>query len=287
MGVITAISLFLIAIGLVVAVQMKLISGETLGIWAKATGVVAFLAAILVFVVPAALPTPSLPEEMDTPINPTQIPITNTSSFIPTSNTNGVLIDTPIDISVYSNGNITGSFPELSLGEHHFGSVLFYIPKGNNSIHTQTSHNPQFSTDYVIPFSYIASPKKVFILINAGFTYNFNGKNIGYIELLFTNGGSLKYDLVLGENVREWSIGSAAINSDLVITTNSPEIQQVYLTTNQIDTTAVIDMLELEIPDEHSSAAIESIRFKDSSQELWDSMNPGFFVTGITVRSLK
>jgi hypothetical protein len=53
MGIFTAIILLLIATGLFVAVQKKIISNETLGVLANIAGIVALLAAIFVFVVPA------------------------------------------------------------------------------------------------------------------------------------------------------------------------------------------------------------------------------------------
>ena len=210
-----------------------------------------------------------------------------TPSFTPTAGINGVLSDTPIDISTYSTTDITILLPDFPLGDQYFGSgVHFFIPKGENSFHTQNSKNQQYPTEYLIPVSYIAFPKKVFVLINAGYTATYYGKNIGYIALHFASGESLKYDLVLGENIREWSIGSGA-DGNLVVTTSSSDVQQIYLGTSSKNTTGVVDMLELNIPSDYSNTAIKSIEFKDSSQELWNSMNPGFFIIGITVRSIK
>lgn len=56
MGILTAIILLILAVGLFISVQVKLISNETLGVLANISSFVAVLAAILIFVVPAAQP---------------------------------------------------------------------------------------------------------------------------------------------------------------------------------------------------------------------------------------
>ena len=66
MNVFTAIVLVLIAIGLFAAVKKKLISNETLEVLANIGGIVALLAAILIFIVPPPQPT-AAPTVAETP----------------------------------------------------------------------------------------------------------------------------------------------------------------------------------------------------------------------------
>lgn len=72
MGVVVAITLILIAVGLFLAVKRKLIGSETLEVLANVAGIVALLAAVLVFVLPVEKQNSS-----------SSIPITEGSSSTP------------------------------------------------------------------------------------------------------------------------------------------------------------------------------------------------------------
>ncbi len=102
--------------------------------------------------------------------------------------------------------------------------------------------------------------KNAYFLINAGNSKNiYKGQTIGQIVLAFRDvAATIRTDLILGENIREWCIGNKI---NLVRSTSSSTVKQIWAGTNNEGTNAVIDCLSISIDKCLRNEALEKIVF--------------------------
>ncbi|WP_420632322.1 hypothetical protein [Candidatus Leptofilum sp.] len=120
------------------------------------------------------------------------------------------LRDFPIPIAKYSNDNIRRLFPEFPIGEIEIRNTRFLIPEEQSKVSTRCASFPEWESTYEIFHDRIDNPESVRILIAAGNTQSnlFFGEKIGEIELIFEDYSKEKYELILGDNIREWRFES-------------------------------------------------------------------------------
>jgi hypothetical protein len=121
-----------------------------------------------------------------------------------------------------------------------------------------------------------------YFLINSGNSKEvFESEKIGEIILCYEGGLEFPVDLVLGKNIREWRIGSSGDyvrkHSDL----NSKLVWQGFSTDG---TNAIMDCLEMNIPDSNRNNTLDEIRFVHHQfQKSGDTLGPQYFISGITL----
>jgi hypothetical protein len=220
--------------------------------------------------------TPSIPI-VQVPLTSTPISTSTLSSIMPTVTSTPAPLpiqNIPIGINSLATDNIQDILPGFPMGEQIFGGVKFIIPTQNNKVSSECTNYPEWPAEFFIPVN-LSNPEEVYILLNAGYTGDYEGKNIGRINMNFADGQKWSYNLVLGQNIREWRIYAETT----VGTTSSPDLVEVYRGLTNKDDVGVIDMLKIVIPDEYRDRSLQSISIQDTF-----SGNPCFFFIGITVK---
>lgn len=121
---------------------------------------------------------------------------------------------------------------------------------------------------------------KVYLLINSGATYlRFQNRQLGIVELQFVRGSPLQIPLIVGGNIREWLVSAP----DVVTTTTSSSSQEVWRVGRTDGSVAVLDMLTIDVPDQYKRRGLTRILFSDTSETTVGSLDPGFFVAGVTI----
>lgn len=189
----------------------------------------------------------------------------------------------PVPISMAGNDDIQDIFPEFKVGRQTFGDVPFVIGAHNNKATSECLIRPglkDWPSELTVLTNGISDPMAIYILINAGYTSGYQNHKIGVIELHFTNGNMLFYDLILGQNIREWRIEHSNVDSDVVTTLSNSYVERaVYYGLTDKGDVGVLDMLELSIAKQYRGGVLESIKFRDTA--IGD---PCFFFVGITVK---
>lgn len=212
-----------------------------------------------------AIPTPTIPL-------PTKLPPTATTA---------PLIPEFAVISVSSNSEQSAPYVNLGL-EISKRKLLLNIPfeTGWTST-TQCSYVPdrptmlQYNTN-------IPRPTNIYLLIQGGWALQgFSGKEIGYVLLAFSSGASNKTPLVLGVNIRDWSVD----NSDAVTSVSSPTLREAW---QGIAPDGVsrgrFDILTIDIPNTLTQSNLASIQIVDTSTTSTGSVDPCIHLTGISVK---
>jgi hypothetical protein len=193
----------------------------------------------------------------------------------------GPTSDVPISLANVVNGDMRGAIPSFPVGDQQLGGVRFLIGEQRNTIQTQCTSRPNQPTAFSVPLSHLSDAEALYVLINASYGADYaENKRIGRVEIVFADGRSLAYDLVLGQNIREWRFQAAGA----VGTASSPDLAEVHRGPSVGGDPGVVDMLRLPIPDEYRDSALDSITFQDISKESVNSGNPCFVVMGITAR---
>ena len=168
------------------------------------------------------------------------------------------------------------------MGDQILGGVRFLIAEQENKVNTQCGGPfSDWPTEFVVPLDDIARPETIYILMNAGRTTGSPSKQIGVIGVDFADGRSLSYDLVLGENIREWRFQAEGT----VGTASSLDLIEVYHGPSDHGDAAVLDMLKLNIPEGYRDGLLASIIIRDISQGTLGSADPCLFFVGLTVRA--
>jgi hypothetical protein len=150
----------------------------------------------------------------------------------------------------------------------------------------------------------IARPQAIHILINLSYGYKcYDGQTVGQLRFNSSNGTSLHYNLIAGDNIREW-VNDPASQQDVVSGLASraglyPEVWQGQHA--ESGRKVVIDMLSLGIPADSQQYTLSSITIEDYGlfspdlfercrQTLYptispDARDPGIIIWGIDVES--
>jgi predicted Ser/Thr protein kinase len=186
----------------------------------------------------------------------------------------------PISIASYGGDNIRDSLPGFPVGEQQFGGVRFLIPETHNAIQTYSAKRPNLPASFTIPLPPTADADSVYILINSGHSYaKAKNKVIGRIGLHFGDRRTFSYDLILGQNIREWRFQVPGV----IGTSKSPDLLEVYRGRSTEGDIGAIDMLKLKIPDKYRDGALDSITFEDLFNENAQPTDTCLEVVGLTV----
>ena len=124
----------------------------------------------------------------------------------------------------------------------------------------------------------IVHPKEVFILINTTAAYlEFLDKQVGKITLKFDNGVTEETELIVGQNIREYTMD------------NTAAIRAVYDPANQMvwqggeNNRFAIDMLTIPIDPRNQVSSLKQISITDTSETTANSIDPGLIVWGLTI----
>jgi hypothetical protein len=150
----------------------------------------------------------------------------------------------------------------------------------------------------------IAQPKAIHILINLSYGYKcYDGQTVGQLRTNLSDGTWLYYDLIAGDNIREW-VNDPASQQDVINGLASreelhPEVWQGRHV--KWGSKAIIDMISLDIPTDFQRYALNSITVEDyglSSPDLFercrqtlypkispDGRDPGIIIFGVVVDS--
>jgi hypothetical protein len=186
-----------------------------------------------------------------------------------------------IPLPLQGNDEIRNLLPGFSLGRRCLRGVRFQIADPPNKLSTQCEANPEWPDQVQIrPDQPIANPEEIYLLINAGYSDEQIGLEVGVIELIFRDQASpAPTRLILGENIREWLLGRGGAMP------NGSELREVYRGDTNFQVAGVIDMLRIPIPEAYRQSQLEAILIRDTSRTTNDSRDPCLFVVGATVRS--
>ena len=128
----------------------------------------------------------------------------------------------------------------------------------------------------------IANVKKVHFLINSGNSKCvYAGQKIGEIVLRFDNVYPISIDLILGHKIREWAVGN---QGDLVRELTDSSVRLAWQGMNKQGVNAVMDHLEVTIPDAINNAILEKIIFVHMpTRHATDSLGVHYLVLAVTV----
>jgi len=167
--------------------------------------------------------------------------------------------------------NSPNNISDLSGGIHSFKGIEFNIDKFFMTQYGLASLPVEGVLDVDI-----RHPQKVYILINSTDTYPiFLNKQVGKISLLFDNGYTEETNLIVGQNIREY-------------TTNTVTVKTVIDDTNQpawysANSPFVIDMLTIPISAGNQGGSLKKIVITDTSKSTTNSADPGLIIWGLTV----
>jgi len=152
-----------------------------------------------------------------------------------------------------------------------YGQISYYLPRqdGGKEIEIQLTEP-------------IANVKKVHFLINSGNSKSvYAALKIGEISLRFGNVHPLSIDLILGHNIREWAVGN---QGDLVREFTDSSVRQAWQGMNRQGVNAVMDHLEIAIPDVIQNAILEKIIFVHMpTRHATDSLGVHYLVLAVTI----
>jgi hypothetical protein len=176
------------------------------------------------------------------------------------------------------------------LGEVHLNNIPFQIPNGALVFDTNAQiryYLPQAdgSKEIELPLSVaVSNVRKVHVLINSGNSKNvYANQKIGEIRLLFGNVHPMSTDLILGYNIREWAVGN---QGDYVRDLSAPTTRMAWQGMNKQGVNAVMDHLEIAVPDAIQNAVLEKIVFVHKpTQHATDSLGVQYIVMAITVEA--
>jgi tRNA A-37 threonylcarbamoyl transferase component Bud32 len=223
--------------------------------------------------------TPTIPPPSPTP---TRKPMaTPTATRTPTASL--IVSPTPasqfhlVSLASIANDDLS-AYGEPPTGDMLLGGVPFYV---SVSFGTQGDFLRDRPTSAILKIDPpISHPAKVFILMNSGNTYkHFKGLQLGIVDLRFSDGSLHTTQLIAGKNIREWRFTAPGV----VSTISSSDVQEVYRVKRAGEDFAVLDMLTITIPEQQRSSDLIGIMFTDTSQDTTGSLDPGFFVAGVTV----
>lgn len=188
------------------------------------------------------------------------------------------------------NANLRDLYLDPPIGEVHFNNIPFQIPSGALFFDTNAQiryYLPQVDGGKEVdlrPSIPIANIKKVHFLINSGNSKRvYVNQKIGEVKLLFSNVHPISIDLILGYNIREWAVGN---QGDYVREISGLSVQMAWQGMNKQGVNAVIDHLEIMVPDAIRNAVLEKIVFiHRRTHHATDSLGVQYIVLAVTVES--
>lgn len=203
--------------------------------------------------------------------------ITNIS---PTQNSEYSIIETKyllLDLEKYS----SRGYPEdedtllgFSPGNHSIGEIPFHL-EWTASTHCSVLPNSPEKLTFDVD---IENPSTVYFLIQAGNAYKeFEGGQVGKIELIYENETVDSFPLVLGENIRDW----ARNNPSAVTSISSPLVFDTYngQTTSGIE--GRMDVLKLKVS--QGQKKLVSLNVIDMSIDTFGQSNPCIHIPAISI----
>ena len=230
---------------------------------------------------PTVAPTPALATpRQPTPMPPSAtVPLNPTATEGPTATaTLAPLVQESISLAEIVNGTLSNDYAEPPVGQVELGGVTFDLD--GQAFHSQAAPAPNnaYPTTAGIDVE-LSNVSRVFVLVTAGDGFTrWDGERVGQITLTFTDAEPVTVDLVLGQNLREWH------PADNVVST-APDITEVW--TGPIagfpNLTGHLDMLTIDVPDDHATATLIRIDFVDLSVETVGSLDPAITIAGLAV----
>lgn len=184
-----------------------------------------------------------------------------------------------IALTRVANSTTGDGYENPPIGRVTLGGVPFDMPAGVNSVTTQAEPLPGYPTQIVLQTG-VSQPEQVHLLITAGNLFaRYQDALIGVVRLEFTNGRQQSYELVAGQNIREWKIDGG----QTVMT--SSRSQQVYSTISRHGGTGIIDILSIPVAADLQAGTLDRIVVEDWSQQTVGSLDPAINLLGVTVQS--
>jgi hypothetical protein len=176
------------------------------------------------------------------------------------------------------------------IGDIYLNGIPFQIPLAaiifDTNAHTRYSfHREDGSKEIELRHSTaVANVKKVHVLINSGNSKKvYADQKVGEIRLLFSNVHPMSTDLILGYNIREWAVGN---QGDYVRELSAPTIRMAWQGMNKQGVNAVIDHLEIVVPDGIRNAILEKIIFVHRpTRHATDSLGVQYLVLAVTIEA--
>jgi hypothetical protein len=188
------------------------------------------------------------------------------------------------------NAHLRNLYLTPPIGDIYLNSIPFQIPLDAIIFDTNAQIRYSFpredgSTEIELRLSTaVANVKKVHVLINSGNSKNvYANQKIGEIRLLFSKVHPMSTDLILGYNIREWAVGN---QGDYVRELSAPTTRMAWQGMNKQGVNAVIDHLEIVVPDAIRNAVLEKIVFVHRpTRHATDSLGVQYLVLAVTVEA--
>ena len=166
-----------------------------------------------------------------------------------------------VSLEKVGNHDLREDYARAPVGHFFGGTVPYFIEAGKHGCF-HSGKTPIASIDL--------SPKQpgvssVFALVNSGHSLTslgFSGREIGRIVMQFDDGLSFAEPLVLGRNIREWAAGNSS--GRVVDTVTDSHSTQVWEGESHLGKRAVIDQLEMPIPEQYRDKKLESIVLRET-----------------------
>jgi hypothetical protein len=180
--------------------------------------------------------------------------------------------------------------------------VSFHLDSNSPVLETESRTS---SADRMITVAAnVARPKAIHILINLSYGYKcYEGQTVGRLRFNLSNGTWLSYDLIAGNNIREW-VNDPSSQQDVVsgLASRAGLYPEVWKGKHaQWGSKVVIDMVSIGIPTDYQQYTLNSITvedyglvlsgiiFEQCRQSLYptppNERDPGIVVFGIVVDS--
>ena len=231
--------------------------------------------------------TPAPTTAPATPSSSTAAAVTSTAPLAPTETqtpaptstaTLAPLVQEPISLAGIVNGTLGNDYADPPTGRVQLGGVTFELD--GQAFHSQAAPGPNqtFPTEAGVDLN-LSNVSRVFVLITAGDGFvRWNGERVGQVVLTFADAEPVTVDLVLGQNLREWH------PADNVVST-APDVDEVWSgpIAGYPNLTGHLDMLTIDVPDDHATAVLTRIDFIDLSSDTVGSLDPAITVAGLAV----
>lgn len=170
---------------------------------------------------------------------------------------------------------------ELPAGTNYLLDVPF---ETGWSVATQSSDRPASPTEVEMDVS-IQRPINVYLLLQGGTVLKeLSGEMLGTVLLTFDGGQSHTTPLVIGDNIRDWSLEAPNV---VVTTCTSPHLEEAHRGYTPEGRPGRMDMLTIQVPEKFRDSRLESIRLTDTSSEELGSQNPCIHLLAVTVEHIQ
>lgn len=170
------------------------------------------------------------------------------------------------------------SSPATSLGLPIGNQTLLNIPfEIGWGLKTPCTSDPNVPAQYNIKTNLEGITKLHFLIQGGWAVSDYANKEIGDIVLNFSNGAHSTTPLIVGNNIRDWSID----NQTAVTTVTDPSVQEAWRG-QDVNGNGRMDVLTLELPQEYANLTLTNIVLTDTTASTLGSVNPCFYVNAIT-----